>query len=190
MEDRMTVPANKGSWSDINSTDPSKPGSVKGNLIDQLMKLIEADKGVVENASRESIEDARGYSGNDAESPSSARKLQAQTLAEGFSKSVVERSGSLEKLRQLKGTLCREARKCALGALVQLQNQTDGTSAWYFLVTEGGAVNKLKTEDGREILAISMQAPLASKMVTKEVGDKLSYTVKGVKKIYEILKIE
>lgn len=189
----MTAAKPMGSWNETSSTSGCATATTKQNLLDQLMGRIREAMKEAQNASNVALEESREYRGRNIGSPSASKKLQTQTLAESLQNNAWTHGVNLNKLVQLRSELSlrkERATQCNVGSLVKLQNQCDGLESWYFLVTDGGAVHRLETEDGRKITAISIQAPLAKTLLTKRSGAKIVRVVNGVKKTYKIVSIE
>lgn len=184
----MTAMKPMNSWVNNPANAPKSVSAVKAHLVEQLMEKIQGEKEMVQKVSSESFEESRGYRGTEVGSPSASKKLQVQFLAQSLKENAWSRGVEVEKLRQFRNSVKSES-SCVLGALVQMVNQQDQSVAWYFLVEDGGG-NRLQTEDGREVIVICVRAPLAKKMITKEVGDRVAHFASGTIRSYKITAIE
>lgn len=143
-----------------------KPALIRALCVQLEAEITRATEAATRTAEGATHEEARPENDKDT------RALEQSYLARGQAQRVVDLQVALKQVQFMDVRAFTEDDAIEVSALVQLEQEDDGESRWYFVAPAGGG-KKLQLE-AAVVDVLTPQAPLGRALIGRSVGDEVT----------------
>jgi transcription elongation GreA/GreB family factor len=156
----------------------------KRGIVQKIIAALMSELELYHKAARFSRAEATDEQ-NKAENKYDTRGLEASYLARGQCKQAADAEAAIKEFEKMALRDFGAGDPIDLGALVELQTKKERTT--YFVGPRAGGTEV--NHDGKEVLVITPQSPLAQELIGKKLGAKLQLEIGGARSEYKIVSV-